>query len=150
MLSWLKSYAASSAGAARVKLVRMPAVPVTLPNRRYLVVIEPGALGVIYGLGGWQTVVAGRWKGQINENAKQPCFWHELPELDHNELAGWEGAKDLLARFRVGDVLGLAIERRLRNFAGDRVIERGGRGVDVGPRSLILDASAGLLRRLPL
>jgi len=27
--------------------------------------------------------------------AKQPCFSHELPELDHNELVGWEGAGEL-------------------------------------------------------
>ncbi|HMD56170.1 MAG TPA: bifunctional phosphoglucose/phosphomannose isomerase [Solirubrobacteraceae bacterium] len=38
--------------------------------------------------------VANRWKTQINENSKQPCFWNELPELDHNEIVGWEGAKD--------------------------------------------------------
>jgi glucose/mannose-6-phosphate isomerase len=39
--------------------------------------------------------VAYRWKTQINENAKIPCFTHELPELDHNELVGWEGAPQL-------------------------------------------------------
>jgi glucose/mannose-6-phosphate isomerase len=39
--------------------------------------------------------VAYRWKTQINENAKTPCFAHELPELDHNEIAGWEGASEL-------------------------------------------------------
>ena len=56
------------------------------------------------GLSGTAPVVAGagltapiayRWKTQINENAKQPCFAHELPELDHNELVGWEGAPDV-------------------------------------------------------
>jgi glucose/mannose-6-phosphate isomerase len=36
--------------------------------------------------------IAYRWKTQINENAKMPAFSHELPELDHNEIAGWEGA----------------------------------------------------------
>lgn len=36
--------------------------------------------------------IAYRWKTQINENAKQPAFFHELPELDHNEIVGWEGA----------------------------------------------------------
>jgi glucose/mannose-6-phosphate isomerase len=55
------------------------------------------------GLHGTTPVVAGagltspiayRWKTQINENAKQPCFWNELPELDHNEIAGWEGARE--------------------------------------------------------
>ena len=39
--------------------------------------------------------IAYRWKTQINENAKRPCFSHELPELDHNEIVGWEGARDL-------------------------------------------------------
>jgi glucose/mannose-6-phosphate isomerase len=42
--------------------------------------------------------IAYRWKTQINENAKTPCFAHELPELDHNEIQGWEGAS-LLGRF---------------------------------------------------
>jgi glucose/mannose-6-phosphate isomerase len=44
---------------------------------------------------GLTTPIAYRWKTQINENAKQPCFVHELPELDHNELEGWEGAQDV-------------------------------------------------------
>jgi glucose/mannose-6-phosphate isomerase len=39
--------------------------------------------------------VAYRWKTQINENAKMPAFAAELPELDHNELVGWEGASEL-------------------------------------------------------
>lgn len=56
------------------------------------------------GLNGTTPVVAGagltspiayRWKTQINENAKQPCFSNELPELDHNEICGWEGAASI-------------------------------------------------------
>jgi len=39
--------------------------------------------------------VAYRWKTQINENAKIPAFWHELPELDHNEVVGWGSAEEL-------------------------------------------------------
>jgi glucose/mannose-6-phosphate isomerase len=39
--------------------------------------------------------VAYRWKTQINENAKTPCFADELPELDHNEIAGWSGAREV-------------------------------------------------------
>jgi len=53
-----------------------------------------GTIPVIAGAG-LTTAIAYRWKTQINENAKQPCFSHELPELDHNEIAGWEGARDL-------------------------------------------------------
>ncbi len=44
---------------------------------------------LLYGLGGWQSVVASRWKGQINENAKNMAFWHAFPELCHNEIMGW-------------------------------------------------------------
>ena len=39
--------------------------------------------------------IAYRWKTQINENAKVPSFAVELPELDHNEIEGWEGAAEL-------------------------------------------------------
>jgi glucose/mannose-6-phosphate isomerase len=34
---------------------------------------------------------ARRWKTQINENAKLPSFYSELPEADHNEICGWSG-----------------------------------------------------------
>ncbi len=39
--------------------------------------------------------IAYRWKTQINENAKIPAFAHELPELDHNEIVGWQNAAAL-------------------------------------------------------
>jgi glucose/mannose-6-phosphate isomerase len=39
--------------------------------------------------------IAYRWKTQINENGKLPAFASELPELDHNEIAGWAGAGEL-------------------------------------------------------
>jgi glucose/mannose-6-phosphate isomerase len=39
--------------------------------------------------------VAYRWKTQINENAKLPCFAGELPEIDHNEIEGWTGTAGL-------------------------------------------------------
>src|SRR5580704_14412741 len=53
-----------------------------------------GTIPVIAGAG-LTSPVAYRWKTQINENAKQPAFWGELPELDHNEIVGWEGAREL-------------------------------------------------------
>jgi glucose/mannose-6-phosphate isomerase len=37
--------------------------------------------------------VARRWKTQVNENAKLPAYFSELPEADHNELCGWSGAE---------------------------------------------------------
>jgi glucose/mannose-6-phosphate isomerase len=49
---------------------------------------------VIAGSGVTQPI-AYRWKTQLNENAKIPAFAHELPELDHNEIVGWQNASSL-------------------------------------------------------
>jgi glucose/mannose-6-phosphate isomerase len=48
----------------------------------------------IYGAGP-TAAAAMRWKTQINENAKVPAFWAELPEADHNEVVGWDSASSL-------------------------------------------------------
>ncbi|HVD40419.1 MAG TPA: bifunctional phosphoglucose/phosphomannose isomerase [Solirubrobacterales bacterium] len=60
-----------------------------------------GAATVIYG-SDLTTPVARRWKSQINENAKAPAFYSELPEADHNEICGWSpdaGAGPMAAVF---------------------------------------------------
>jgi glucose/mannose-6-phosphate isomerase len=49
-----------------------------------------GRISIIYGGGPISGTAAQRWKTQINENAKMPAWWSLLPELDHNELVGWE------------------------------------------------------------
>jgi glucose/mannose-6-phosphate isomerase len=46
-------------------------------------------LPLIYGAGPIGAVAAARWKNQVNENAKAPAFANRLPELCHNEAAGW-------------------------------------------------------------
>lgn len=53
-----------------------------------------GTVPVIAGAG-LTAPIAYRWKTQLNENAKVPAFWHELPELDHNEIVGWGSAAEL-------------------------------------------------------
>lgn len=35
--------------------------------------------------------VAARWRQQFNENSKMLCWEAEVPEMNHNELVGWEG-----------------------------------------------------------
>ena len=47
-------------------------------------------LPLIYGSNGLLSAVAMRWKTQINENSKWPCFWNVFAELDHNEIVGYE------------------------------------------------------------
>lgn len=46
------------------------------------------ATPVIHGAG-LTAPVARRWKAQINENAKRPAFFSELPEANHNEICAW-------------------------------------------------------------
>lgn len=53
-----------------------------------------GRVAVIYGLGFYQTLIANRWKGQINENAKNLAFPNGFPELNHNEILGWIRANE--------------------------------------------------------
>jgi glucose/mannose-6-phosphate isomerase len=54
-----------------------------------------GRIPIIYGGGPVSSVVAQRWKTQVNENAKVPAWYSSLPELDHNELVGWETMPEL-------------------------------------------------------
>src|SRR5207302_1062400 len=53
-----------------------------------------GTIPVIAG-SGLTAPVAYRWKTQINENAQVPAFAGELPEIDHNEIVGWQGTAGL-------------------------------------------------------
>ena len=47
-----------------------------------------GTIPVIYG-NDLTRPIAYRWKTEVNENAKQPAFWNEMPEMGHNEIVGW-------------------------------------------------------------
>lgn len=55
-----------------------------------------GSVPVIYGAGP-TIAVARRWKCEINENAKLPAVFSELPEADHNEIEGWGGGSGAVA-----------------------------------------------------
>jgi len=57
-----------------------------------------GRIPIIYGGGPVSGAVAQRWKTQINENAKTPSWWSVLPELNHNEIVGWEAMPSLTSQ----------------------------------------------------
>jgi glucose/mannose-6-phosphate isomerase len=57
-------------------------------------------LSVVYGAG-HLSEVARRWKGQFNENAKAWAFFEQLPEMNHNALAGVEFPSDLAEKIAV-------------------------------------------------
>jgi glucose/mannose-6-phosphate isomerase len=70
-------------------------------RRRRDELVEPGSsaellarrigrtIPLIYGAGPIGAVAAQRWKTQCNENAKVPAWANVVPELCHNEVAGW-------------------------------------------------------------
>jgi glucose/mannose-6-phosphate isomerase len=55
---------------------------------------------VIYGFGHYRSV-AQRFKQQFNENSKSAAKWEYFPELDHNEIVGWEGRGEQIRWFTV-------------------------------------------------
>jgi glucose/mannose-6-phosphate isomerase len=59
-----------------------------------------GSVPTIYGFEIYRSV-SQRFKQQINENCKNPAKWEVFPELDHNEIVGWENAKDTAHIFSV-------------------------------------------------
>ncbi len=59
-----------------------------------------GTVPIVYGFGAYRAV-AQRLKTQFNENSKVPAKWEFFPELDHNEIVGWEEAGKLAKCFSV-------------------------------------------------
>lgn len=78
-----------------------PAVPVEQNLAKQLATRFYNRLPVIWGVSGTTEVVAQRWKGQINENAKAPAYWAVLPELNHNEIVGFEKPENVLKQLEV-------------------------------------------------
>ncbi len=60
-----------------------------------------GKLPIIYSTTEHLDAVNIRWRGQIAENAKQFAFGNLLPEMNHNELVGWNVLKDLMKQMHV-------------------------------------------------
>ena len=58
-------------------------------------------LPIIYADSSSFLIAAIRLKGQLAENSKILAYHNELPELNHNEIVGWENNLDLLSNFVV-------------------------------------------------
>ena len=56
---------------------------------------------IICGVLDWTEVVAVRWKCQFAENSKVFSVASLLPEMNHNEIVGWDLLKDVLGKFAV-------------------------------------------------
>tara|TARA_B100000953_G_scaffold5952_2_gene5288 strand:- start:7010 stop:8056 length:1047 start_codon:yes stop_codon:yes gene_type:complete len=51
---------------------------------------------IIYGENEYTGIIALRWKGQLSENSKMLAFCNDLPEMNHNEIVGWENNTALM------------------------------------------------------
>ncbi|MFL3024850.1 MAG: bifunctional phosphoglucose/phosphomannose isomerase [Candidatus Neomarinimicrobiota bacterium] len=58
-------------------------------------------LPVIYGENESLAILAVRWKGQLSENAKMLAYHNELPEMNHNEIVGWENNLELINKISI-------------------------------------------------
>jgi glucose/mannose-6-phosphate isomerase len=97
-----------------------------------------GAVPIVYGGEGMPAVAALRWKCQLNENSKVPAFWNSFPEMNHNELVGWQELSDVTVRFhgvvlkdglegaRVKARIGLSLPMIEQNLGGVTEIEAKG------------------------
>lgn len=56
---------------------------------------------VIYSGQDHMDAVTARWRGQIAENAKTLSSSHVFPEMNHNEIVGWEHPESVLKNFVV-------------------------------------------------
>lgn len=73
-----------------------PEIPAPENQARAIAAGLKDGIPVIWGTAGISETVALRWKTQINENAKCPAYYNILPELNHNELVGFETPAGLL------------------------------------------------------
>ena len=89
-----------------------------------------GTVPVVYGAD-LTAPVARRWKTEVNENAKLPSFFAELPEADHNELCGWNGPEAGLAAVFLEDRDQHPRERRRFELTADAVAAGGATAVRV-------------------
>lgn len=57
-----------------------------------LAALLKGRIPVIYASAANQTI-AYNWKIRFNETAKTPAFWNVLPEMNHNEIVGFQSGR---------------------------------------------------------
>lgn len=70
-------------------------VPAEMNRAKDLALRLLGRIPIVYGSEGLAEVAAYRWKCQFNECSKTPAWWHSFPELNHNEVVGWNQLESL-------------------------------------------------------
>ena len=92
---------AATTAMARTMRAWRPEIPTRRNLAKQLAGRLLGRLVIVNGAdGGWEAVVA-RWRGQLAENAKTLASSHLFPEMNHNEVNGWEFPPRLLRQCAV-------------------------------------------------
>lgn len=60
-----------------------------------------GFIPVIYSVADSTSAVGYRLKSQLNENSKLHAFHNEVPEMNHNEIIGWESYHEKIMRAKI-------------------------------------------------
>ena len=77
-----------------------PIIPVKDNSAKHLALELVNTIPVVYGFKQY-TSIAHRLKTQFNENSKVLSTYDVFPELNHNEVVGWEAPKALTKHFSV-------------------------------------------------
>lgn len=84
-------------------------------NSAYSIAAEVnGKLPLIYSAAGVTDSVGTRLKGQFNENGKSHAFHNIFPEMNHNEIIGWETYGAINESYFVFEVLDDTIHPQIR------------------------------------
>jgi len=79
----------------RLREAAHPCVPTSRNPAKQLATSLFGKIPWIQGTAGLMSAAAYRWRCQFNENSKTLAYSSEYPELNHNEVVGWEDAPGL-------------------------------------------------------
>ncbi|MFH1996601.1 MAG: bifunctional phosphoglucose/phosphomannose isomerase [Candidatus Omnitrophota bacterium] len=75
------------------------AVPASRNIAKKIAMLLFGKFPVFYSGQDHFDAVATRWRGQLSENSKALSSSHVLPEMNHNEIVGWENPPRLLGKW---------------------------------------------------
>lgn len=64
-----------------------------------------GFIPVIYSVSDSTNSVGYRLKCQLNENSKLHAFHHEVPEMNHNEIIGWESYQEKIFHSKIISII---------------------------------------------
>lgn len=78
----------------------LPQIPTENNFSKKLALQLKDSVPVVYGFRQY-SAVAHRLKTQFNENSKVPSRYEVFPELNHNEVVGWDASKDLTKIFSI-------------------------------------------------